>query len=106
MLPVRAEKGKRRYKHMTSSTRGTFLIVGSIIAFIGFLLPGMYGVSYNPPPGSAAASINIGSLPGFDGSFSSPSGGVYNGFSGPVDFHFTLFAIIAWFALGLFALNF
>jgi len=86
---------------MTGSTRGGFLIAGSIIAFIGFLLPVLYGVSYTPPADSAAASINIAALPGFGGSFSSASAGVYNGFSGPVDFHDTLIAIIVSFGLGL-----
>ena len=91
---------------MESSIRGKFLIAGSIIAFIGFLLPGMYGVSYNPPATSTAASINVGALQGFGGSFSSASGGVYNGFGGPVDFHLTLIAILVWFGLGLYALKF
>jgi hypothetical protein len=91
---------------MESSTRGKFLIAGSIIAFIGFILPGLYGVSYNPPANSATASINIGALQGFGGPFSSAGGGVYNGFGGPVDFHLTLFAILVWFGLGLYALKF
>jgi hypothetical protein len=91
---------------MTSNIRGWFLIIGSIIAFIGFTLPVLYGVSYSPPAHSAAASINIAALPGFGGAFSFAGGGVYNGFSGPVDFHDTLIAIILSFGLGLFALKF
>jgi hypothetical protein len=91
---------------MESSTRGKFLVTGSIIAFFGFLVPGVYGVSYNPPAHSAAASINIGGLDGFGGPFSSASGGVYNGFGGPADFHVALTAILIMFGLGLFALKF
>ena len=91
---------------MTSSIRGWFLIIGSIIAIIGFSIPGLYGVSYNPPAQSAAASINVGALEGFGGSFSSASGGVYSGFGGPVDFHLTLLAILVTFGLGLFAFVF
>ena len=87
---------------MTSNIRGWFLIIGSVIAIIGFTLPVLYGVSYSPPAHSAAASINILALPGFGGGI----GGVYNGFSGPVDFHDTLIAIIVSFGLGLFALVF
>lgn len=91
---------------MESSTRGGFLIAGSIIAFIGFILPGLYGVSYNPPAQSDAASINVGGLNGFGGPISSASGGVYNGFGGPIDFHSTLIAIAIMFGLGLFAFKF
>lgn len=91
---------------MTSNIRGWFLIIGSIIAIIGFTLPVLYGVGYTPPVHSAAASINVGALPGFGGAFSDAGGGVYNGFSGPVDFHGTLIAILVSFGLGLFALMF
>lgn len=91
---------------MESSTRGGFLIAGSIVALIGFGISGMYGVGYNPPAHSAAASINVGKLEGFGGPFSSASGGVYSGFGGPVDFHLTLVAIVIMFGLGLFALKF
>lgn len=91
---------------MPSSVRGWFLIIGSIIAIIGFTLPVLYGVDYTPPAHSAAASINIAALPGFGGAFSFAGGGVYNGFSGPVDFHDTLIAIIVSFGLGLFGLVF
>ncbi len=78
-------------------------MVGSIIAIIGFTLPVMYGVSYDPPAHSAAASISINTLQGFGGAFSFAYGGVYNGFSGPVDFHDTLIAILISFGLGFLA---
>ena len=91
---------------MTSNIRGWFLIIGGVIAIIGFTLPVLYGVSYSPPAYSAAASIDIAALPGFGGAFSDANGGVYNGFSGPLDFHDTLIAIIVLFGLGHFALKF
>ena len=91
---------------MTSNIRGWFLIIGSVIAIIGFTLPVLYGVSYSPPAHAAAASIDIAALPDFGGAFSDASGGVYNGFSGPVDLHDTLIAIIVLFGLSLFALKF
>jgi len=66
----------------------------SVIAIIGFTLPVLYGVSYTPSAHSASASINLGALPGFGGAFSDAGGGMYNRFSGLVDFHDTLIAII------------
>ena len=51
-------KESKENENMESSTRGGFLIAGSIVAFFGFILPGVYGVNYNPPAHSAAASIN------------------------------------------------
>lgn len=88
---------------MSSKVRGQFLIAGSIIAFIGFLIPGLYGVSYHPPTHSTASKIVLNNLPHFSGSITTATSGVYNGFSGPIDLHFTWISIIVTFALGLFA---
>src|SRR2546426_211413 len=89
---------------MSSKVRGWFLIIGSIIGFIGYALPGLYGVSYHPPAHAAFANIAISSLRDFGGAFSSAKAGVYSGFGGPVDFHITLIALGVSFALGLFGL--
>lgn len=94
---------QRRDDHMTSKTRGSFLIAGSIIAFIGFLIPALYGVSYDPPAQSAAAQINLSTLAGFNGIVTNATGGVYNGFSGPLDLHITLISIIVTGILGFLA---
>lgn len=88
---------------MKSSTRGGFLIAGSIIAFIGFLIPGLYGVSYDPPAHSAAANITLNTLSNFNGAITSATGGVYNSFSGPIDLHTTLLAIAVTAILGFLA---
>ena len=88
---------------MTSRTRGGFLIAGSIIAFIGFIIPGLYGVSYDPPAQSVASHITLSTLTSFNGLFTFARGGVYNGFSGPIDLHTTLIAIIVTGVLGFFA---
>jgi hypothetical protein len=70
-----------RKEKMDSKTRGNFLIAGSIISFIGFVIPALYGVNYDPPAQSAAAQIDISKLPDFQGAIMSTGGGVYNGFS-------------------------
>jgi hypothetical protein len=88
---------------MESSARGKFLIAGSIIGFVGFVIPGLYGVGYSPPSGSPYAQINLGSLNGFRGSLSGPSDAVFNGFGGPVNFHFALIALATMAVLGLVA---
>lgn len=92
---------------MESSTRGGFLIAGSLIGFFGFIVPGLYAVAYDPPANSAAAQINLMNLKDFGsflgGSTGGSSLGIYNGFSGPVDFHITLWALILMFVLGIFA---
>lgn len=90
---------------MTGKTRGGFLIAGSIIAFIGFLIPGLYGISYNPPANSAAANIVLSKLTGFNSAvaLNTTNAGVYNGFSGPIDLHVTLVSIIVTGILGLLA---
>jgi hypothetical protein len=92
---------------MTGKTRGSFLIAGSIIAFIGFLIPGLYGVSYNPPANSAAAHIVLSKLPGFGSAvaLNTANAGVYNGFGGPIHdaLSVTLISIIVTGALGLLA---
>jgi hypothetical protein len=49
---------------MESSARGKFLIAGSVIGFIGFVIPGLYGVGYNPPPHSRYAKIQLDQLKG------------------------------------------
>jgi hypothetical protein len=88
---------------MESSTRGKFLITGSIIGFIGFVLPGLYGVGYSPPSSSPYARINLGSLKGFRGSLSGANDAVFNGFGGPVNFHFAFIALATMAVLGLLA---
>lgn len=88
---------------MSSKVRGAFLIVGSIVAFIGFWIPGLYGVSYKPPANTSASKIVLNSLSHFGGSFTGATSGVYSGFNGPIDLHLTWISILVTFALGLFA---
>lgn len=88
---------------MTSAARGKVLIVGAAIAFIAFVLPGLYGVAYAPPAGTPYASIRIDALAGFGGGLSGATGGVYNGFQGPFDFQKTLWVIIVLLLQGLLA---
>lgn len=78
---------------MSSSTRGKFLLAGSVIAFIGFVIPGMYGVEYSPPSGSGYPPVYADQLLGF--------AGVYNGFNGPYNCREMLISIIIMFVLGL-----
>jgi hypothetical protein len=88
---------------MESSTRGKFLIVGAIIGFIGFVIPGLYGVAYDPPAHSRYARIQLNQLPGFKGAVSSPNDAVFNGFGGPASFHYALVALGAMVLLGFLA---
>lgn len=88
---------------MSSKVRGAFLMIGSIIAFIGFVIPGLYGVTYNPPAHSEASKIVLNTLPHFTGGVSGSNFGVYNGFGGPIDLHITWISIIVTFLLGFFA---
>lgn len=86
---------------MKNTTRGAFLIAGSLIAFFGFLLPGVYGVGYDPPPDTPAALINLGQLPGFHGFVTSAQQAVYNGFQGPTDFAPVLLGLGLMLVLGI-----
>ncbi len=88
---------------LSNDVRGRFLIWGSIIAFVGFLIPGLYGVNYAPPTGFNPQSIDFSKLKDFNGALSGTNGGVYNGFGGPVDLHPTLYAIIISAILGFIA---
>jgi hypothetical protein len=88
---------------MESSTRGKFLIVGSVIGFIGFVIPGLYGVGYDPPPGSPYAKIDLGNLKGFRGFLSGPNDALFNGFNGPDNFHFAFAALGTMAVLGFLA---
>ena len=88
---------------MESSTRGKLLIAGSVIGFIGFAIPGLYGVGYDPPAGSSYARIDLGQLKGFQGSLSDPRDAVFNGFGGPEDFHWAFIALGTMAVLGFLA---
>jgi hypothetical protein len=88
---------------MDSATRGKFLIAGAVIGFVGFIIPGLYGVGYNPPAGSAYARISLNQLPGFKSSLSSPNDAVFNGFGGPADFHWAFVALCTMAVLGILA---
>jgi hypothetical protein len=88
---------------MESSTRGKLLIIGAIIGFIGFVIPGLYGVGYAPPSKSSYAKISLGQLKGFRGSLSGPRDAVFNGFSGPNNFHWAFIALGTMVVLGLLA---
>lgn len=88
---------------MESSTRGKLLIIGSVIGFIGFAIPGLYGVGYNPPARSSYARINLGHLKGFASSLSGPRDAVFNGFGGPDNFHWAFIALGTMAVLGLLA---
>jgi hypothetical protein len=88
---------------MESSTRGKFLIVGAVIGFIGFVIPGLYGVGYDPPAGSPYARISLATLKGFRGSLSTANDAVFNGFGGPDSFHWAFVALGTMIALGLLA---
>lgn len=54
------------------------MVAGSVIGFIGLLVPGMYDVSYHPPPGAGYPDDDDPRLRGFDD--------VFNGFNGPYNF--------------------
>jgi hypothetical protein len=84
---------------MEHQTGGKFLIAGSIIAGLAFIVPGVYGVQYQPPSNSKLSSVDLSTLPGFKGIIQ-----VDNGLAGPVSFHDTLIAIVALFVLGLMSL--
>jgi hypothetical protein len=86
-----------------SSARGKCLIAGAIIGFIGFVIPGLYGVAYAAPPGSPYARISLATLKGFSGSMSGATDAVYNGFSGPDSFHWAKIALITMAVLGILA---
>ena len=89
---------------MTNKGKSAWLIAGAIVGLIGFWIPGVYGVGFSPPAGSPYAKINLGSLPGFGGgalSVVGAHGAVYNGYSGPVDFHLTLIALLVIGVVGL-----
>lgn len=88
---------------MDSAARGKFLIVGAVIGFIGFIIPGLYGVGYNPPAGSSYAKISLNQLPGFKSSLSNPNDAVFNGFGGPADFHWAFVALCTMAVLGVLA---
>jgi hypothetical protein len=88
---------------MESSTRGKFLLVGSVIGFIGFVIPGLYGVAYSPPAHSRYASIKLNQLKGFRGAVSTPNDAVFNGFGGPAHFHYALVALGTMVVLGVLA---
>jgi hypothetical protein len=88
---------------MESSARGKLLIVGAAVGFIGFVIPGLYGVAYDPPPKSSYANINLGQLKGFRGSLSGKNDAVFNGFSGPDSFHWAFVALATMVVLGFLA---
>jgi hypothetical protein len=88
---------------MSSATRGKFLIVGAVIGFLGFIIPGLYGVGYNPPAGSVYAKISLNQLQGFRSSLSNPNNAVFNGFGGPANFHWALVALCTMAILGILA---
>jgi hypothetical protein len=85
-----AQEKVRLGKTMSPARRSKFLITGSLIGLLGFLLPGMYSVQYEPAgPGFPQ------NVPGVTGWF--------NGFDGPFDGHLVLASIIFTFALGIIA---
>jgi hypothetical protein len=89
-------KGLEHIGHKSSmapAKRSGFLLVGSAIAFIGFVIPGMYGVEYTPPPVAGYPAVYDDRVLGFTG--------VFNGFDGPYKCHEMLVSIIAMAVLGL-----
>jgi hypothetical protein len=50
------------------------MVAGSVIGFLGLLIPGVYGVSYDPPPGAGYPDDGDPRLRGFSS--------VFNGFNG------------------------
>ena len=91
---------------MSSSVRSAFLLIGSAIALLSFWLPGLYGVVYNAPAGSAAANVTLTSLPAFSGVIVNAQSGVYSGFSGPANLSLSLDALIGMAVLGVVSLLF
>lgn len=81
---------------MESGTRSGFLISGSVIAFIGFVFPGLYGITYAPPANAGLPAADSDQVHAFLGSLQ-----VYNGFDGPYDFKGLFISIIVMFALGI-----
>ncbi|MFC1408613.1 hypothetical protein ACEZCY_04870 [Streptacidiphilus sp. N1-12] len=86
---------------MESRARAGFLMGGSGFALLWLAFPGLYGIDYSPPAHSAAAAVDLTKLKDFKGTVSSPTGGVFNGFSGPADFHGAFIAICVMFGIGL-----
>lgn len=87
--------------NMASKTRGGFLVAGGLIAGLGLLIPGLYGVSFDPPANSPYAKIDLSHLDGFSTAISSSTGAVYNGFGGPVDFAASQLAVLIMLAVGI-----
>lgn len=87
---------------MTSKSRGIFLIVGGVIGGLGLLIPGLYGVSFDPPANTTYANVDLTKLGGFS---SAPVIGqdsaVYNAFGGPVNFAATQVAVLVMLAVGI-----
>ncbi|WP_328442433.1 hypothetical protein [Amycolatopsis sp. NBC_00438] len=90
---------------MESKTRGGFVIAGSVIGFLGFVLPSLYGATYEPPPGSPLAHVVLTGLKDFGGGVGGGNFAVFNGFAGPVNFHPTLYSLIALTLIGIVGLN-
>jgi hypothetical protein len=88
--------------NMASKTRGGFLIAGGLIAALGLLIPGLYGVSFDPPANSPYAKIDLSHLNGFAAAaVSSGDSAVYNGFGGPVSFAASQLAVLVMLAVGI-----
>jgi hypothetical protein len=59
----------------SSKARGSVLIAGAVIGFVGFIIPGLYGVLWAPPDGTRYAKLSLQTLKGFGGAFTFNSGG-------------------------------
>lgn len=80
---------------------GNWMIAGGVIAFIGYFIPGDYGVTYSPPVGNQRLnSIVLTSLPHFKGALTGSNSAVYSMHGGPVNWSLTLSGIIVLFLSG------
>ncbi|MFK0244090.1 hypothetical protein ACIQUM_05285 [Amycolatopsis azurea] len=73
------------------------------MAFVGYVLPQVYGVVYRPRRGSPFSDVKIYTLPSFDsgGGIKLGNGVVYNGFGGPLSLDATWVGLLLLFAVGV-----
>lgn len=88
---------------MSHGARGRFVIAGSAVAFLGYVLPQVYGVIYRPGPDSPFADVKVYDLPSFksSGGINLGNGVVYNGFGGPLSLDASWVGLLLLFAVGV-----
>jgi hypothetical protein len=63
-VPGQDRRFREGVRRMSGFPRGPVMVAGSAIGFIGLLVPGVYGVSYDPPPGAGYPDAGDARLPG------------------------------------------